>query len=264
MIRKKSEDAVSPVIGVMLMLVVTIVIAAVVAVFAGGLGTDVDTAPVTVVDISDISGGYTENLPVMNIKSGHKYGSDRLSYHIDGVSYLFKMDQSKVNETQPDGEEGVDYLEYQTGGWGSPTYYYILDNGFDGIKDSIFAIEGDNGLQPYGDNTELQDEFLEEGLEENSVSEQTVTINCLHGDSLDLSKISIQVTCKDRFGEYVIKTPRNTYSGTLSAGDTKKLQLADDPNLWKIYEGIEVDITIFYGDYVLVTEDKMTVSWDYR
>lgn len=233
MIRKKSEDAVSPVIGVMLMLVVTIVIAAVVAVFAGGLGTDVDTAPVTVVDISDISGGYTENLPVMNIKSGHKYGSDRLSYQKDGVSYLFKMDSSKVNDTKPDGIDGVDYLSYQTGGWGSPTKYYILDNGFDGIKDSIFAVEDDNGLKAYGENKELQDEFLEEGLEENSVSEQTVTLNCLHGDSLDLSKISIQITCKDRFGEYVIKTPQKTYSGTLSAGDTKKLHLADDTYLWK-------------------------------
>ena len=37
-ILKKKEDAVSPVIGVMLMLVVTIVIAAVVAAFASGMG----------------------------------------------------------------------------------------------------------------------------------------------------------------------------------------------------------------------------------
>ena len=263
MSQRKSEDAVSPVIGVMLLLVVTIVIAAVVAAFAGGLGTDVDTAPVTVVDISDISGGYTENLPVMNIKSGLRYGNDFLSYEDNGEVYLFKIDPSKVNETQPDGEEGVDYLEISLGGWPPRYKYYILDSGIEGLQSSVFAKDS-WPLEAYGDNTELQDEFLEEGLEENSVSEQTVTINCLHGDSLDLSKISIQVTCKDRFGEYVIKTPRNTYSGTLSAGDTKKLHLADDPNLWKIYEGIEVDITIFYGDYVLVTEEKMTVSWDYR
>ncbi|MCK8517821.1 type IV pilin N-terminal domain-containing protein [Methanoculleus sp. 7T] len=36
--RKQREDAVSPVVGVMLMLVVTIIIAAVVSTFAGGLG----------------------------------------------------------------------------------------------------------------------------------------------------------------------------------------------------------------------------------
>jgi len=37
--RKQREDAVSPVVGVMLMLVVTIIIAAVVSAFAGGLGS---------------------------------------------------------------------------------------------------------------------------------------------------------------------------------------------------------------------------------
>ena len=41
----KKEDAVSPVIGVMLMLVVTIVIAAVVAAFAGGIATDTEPTP---------------------------------------------------------------------------------------------------------------------------------------------------------------------------------------------------------------------------
>jgi len=49
-ILKKKEDAVSPVIGVMLMLVVTIVIAAVVAAFAGGLATETEATPVTVLD----------------------------------------------------------------------------------------------------------------------------------------------------------------------------------------------------------------------
>lgn len=41
----KNNDAVSPVIGVMLMLVVTIIIAALVSAFAGGLGTDRAKAP---------------------------------------------------------------------------------------------------------------------------------------------------------------------------------------------------------------------------
>ena len=42
---ERKEDAVSPVIGVMLMLVVTIVIAAVVAAFAGGIATDTEPTP---------------------------------------------------------------------------------------------------------------------------------------------------------------------------------------------------------------------------
>ena len=49
-LKERKEDAVSPVIGVMLMLVVTIVIAAVVAAFAGGLATETESAPVAVLD----------------------------------------------------------------------------------------------------------------------------------------------------------------------------------------------------------------------
>ena len=44
-LKERKEDAVSPVIGVMLMLVVTIVIAAVVAAFAGGIATDTEPTP---------------------------------------------------------------------------------------------------------------------------------------------------------------------------------------------------------------------------
>ena len=56
-LKERNEDAVSPVIGVMLMLVVTIVIAAVVAAFAGGLGADVDRAPTAALDIDIYSDG---------------------------------------------------------------------------------------------------------------------------------------------------------------------------------------------------------------
>ena len=58
-VMKKSnkDDAVSPVIGVMLMLVVTIIIAAVVAAFASGLGGDVDMAPTAALDATVKSNG---------------------------------------------------------------------------------------------------------------------------------------------------------------------------------------------------------------
>ena len=49
-LKERKEDAVSPVIGVMLMLVVTIVIAAVVAAFAGGLATETEATPIVVLD----------------------------------------------------------------------------------------------------------------------------------------------------------------------------------------------------------------------
>ncbi len=51
MIQRK-EDAVSPVVGVMLMLVVTIIIAAVVSGFAGGLAGGAKIAPTTSIDVN--------------------------------------------------------------------------------------------------------------------------------------------------------------------------------------------------------------------
>jgi FlaG/FlaF family flagellin (archaellin) len=56
-IERKGEDAVSPVVGVMLMLVVTIIIAAVVSAFAGGLTNPSQKAPSASVEIHVLNGG---------------------------------------------------------------------------------------------------------------------------------------------------------------------------------------------------------------
>ncbi|MBQ4134818.1 MAG: type IV pilin N-terminal domain-containing protein [Methanocorpusculum sp.] len=55
MISKKSDDAISPVIGVMLMLVVTVVIAAAVTIFATGVVGETEAAPVAVLDVEIFS-----------------------------------------------------------------------------------------------------------------------------------------------------------------------------------------------------------------
>jgi len=52
LIDSEREDAVSPVVGVMLMLVVVIIIAAVVSAFAGGLATKEQKAPVAVLHVN--------------------------------------------------------------------------------------------------------------------------------------------------------------------------------------------------------------------
>ncbi|MCZ9313065.1 MAG: type IV pilin N-terminal domain-containing protein [Methanocorpusculum sp.] len=49
--KPEKEDAVSPVVGVMLMLVVTIVIAALVSAFAGGLATTTEASPMVTFDV---------------------------------------------------------------------------------------------------------------------------------------------------------------------------------------------------------------------
>ena len=68
----KKEDAVSPVIGVMLMLVVTIVIAAVVAAFAGGLATETESAPVAVLDV-DV---YKDKIVIRHLSGDNLQMSD--------------------------------------------------------------------------------------------------------------------------------------------------------------------------------------------
>ncbi|HJK77866.1 MAG TPA: type IV pilin N-terminal domain-containing protein [Methanocorpusculum sp.] len=54
----RKNDAVSPVVGVMLMLVVTIIIAAVVSMYAGGLMTNQQAAPSLTMDITIKNSGY--------------------------------------------------------------------------------------------------------------------------------------------------------------------------------------------------------------
>jgi len=61
--KRKNEEAVSPVVGVMLMLVVTIIIAAVVSAFAGGISTSSDKSPNVVIKAgySQVNGFWMEN-----------------------------------------------------------------------------------------------------------------------------------------------------------------------------------------------------------
>ena len=51
---KRSDDAVSPVIGIMLMLVVTVVIAAVITGFATGFATETRATPVVMMDVGNV------------------------------------------------------------------------------------------------------------------------------------------------------------------------------------------------------------------
>lgn len=80
--KKQNEDAVSPVIGVMLMLVVTIIIAAVVAAFAGGLATDAEPVPAAVLDVDVYAGD--EVLKVRSL-SGENLRSDELGVKIQSL-----------------------------------------------------------------------------------------------------------------------------------------------------------------------------------
>lgn len=73
-------DAVSPVVGVMLMLVVTIIIAAIVAAFAGGMGEQTEKAPVATLDVTIVMnpGQPWARGPQMHFKH---LGGDTLKTH---------------------------------------------------------------------------------------------------------------------------------------------------------------------------------------
>ena len=59
MIVKKSDDAVSPVIGVMLMVVIVVIIAAVVTAFATGMMSETEAAPVAALDVEILNSAAT-------------------------------------------------------------------------------------------------------------------------------------------------------------------------------------------------------------
>ncbi|MBQ4134982.1 MAG: type IV pilin N-terminal domain-containing protein [Methanocorpusculum sp.] len=84
-ILKKKEDAVSPVIGVMLMLVVTIVIAAVVAAFAGGLATETESAPVVVLDADVYANGNNAATLTLRSLSGDNLDAADVSIKIQDL-----------------------------------------------------------------------------------------------------------------------------------------------------------------------------------
>lgn len=144
---KKSDDAVSPVIGVMLMLVITVIIAAVVTGFATGLVKDTEPAPTAVLDARIFS-----NVQVLadGVHSGLT-GPDFWITHVSGDPIDTGDVEIRVSWTDQNGKyhystysaaqfksehpEGVDYYREQpmyvkASGLESGKGYMGLDNFF--------------------------------------------------------------------------------------------------------------------------------------
>ena len=104
---EQKDDAVSPVVGVMLMLVVTIIIAAVVAAFASGVTADVEKAPNTVLDVkiyekyTTTSMGFKNVYPSIQIKS---IGGEPISTEDMVIKFSWT------------GDDGKDYSASYSGG----------------------------------------------------------------------------------------------------------------------------------------------------
>jgi len=92
---EKNEEAVSPVVGVMLMLVVTIIIAAVVSGFAGGLAGSQEVAPQASIAVST---GYIDGN--FDIKFEHMGGDPIRTKECQFITYLTLPDGTVVNHVQ--------------------------------------------------------------------------------------------------------------------------------------------------------------------
>lgn len=123
MISKKSDDAVSPVVGVMLMIVITVVIAAVITTFATGVTSDAEAAPVAVLDVEiyeyyqalDTSGG--PDFHISHISGDPIDTKDitiQLSWEHNGKSYFstYSADSFKAKHRNGvDGGGGVSRMQ---------------------------------------------------------------------------------------------------------------------------------------------------------
>lgn len=165
MIQKKSDDAVSPVIGVMLIIVVTVVIAAVVTAFATGVVGETEPAPVAVLDVKI----YT-NYPALYANGEPNVcGPDLHITHISGDHVDTKNIELRFSWTHKDGSgkdcshysahsaEGMtEYISTNSGGWISPAHHVeaagIDSNGgkrYQALYVKMPGGEGGKGLDHY-------------------------------------------------------------------------------------------------------------------
>ena len=100
---KRGEDAVSPVVGVMLMLVVTIIIAAVVSAFAGGLGGTQQKTPQASIQIKT---GYVVNdsgyldTSKYDLSFEHMGGDPIMTKETQLITYLTVVNGTVVRHVQ--------------------------------------------------------------------------------------------------------------------------------------------------------------------
>ncbi len=149
---RESESGVSPVIGVMLMLVVTIIIAAVVSAFAGGVTDSSRDVPVAAFEfkiykqfIPASHGPGSSDQVVAIMKSGEAIDTQ----HLKIVSY-YEYDNGTIHsheytESNPGAiffaKRGVGDDRY----FGKPGTYWHTGDKFFGKPDALFGVTPDRG-----------------------------------------------------------------------------------------------------------------------
>ena len=134
MIQKKSDDAVSPVIGVMLMLVITVVVAGVIAAFGTGMVGETESAPNVVLDVKILE--YYQALPGSTLYDSG--GPDFQIRHVSGDP----LDTGDIEIQMSWKHEGTAYYS----AYSAASFKQEYSDGF--IDDAIPAGYGKLRMQP--------------------------------------------------------------------------------------------------------------------
>jgi len=266
---KEKDDAVSPVIGVMLMLVVTIIIAAVVSGFAGGLTATQKATPSasikTVIDADDLSFSMkvlsvsepidTAELKLVTTmtKNGRLYtgtvvpgaskehydaGPFGLGMKIDGTGFTVGYD-----ETTDMGKEDNDKFAWSTDNKGQWFGHYSLYSGV------TMSAKGEYELgYILGSAGEIQGDAVVDGVPTDEVTEEQLTpYGILNDDSSGGIKVTIDSVDKYFYADdgytatrksgkiYVYKVEVLSTVNDLESGDTINVRLIYTPSGQQIY-----------------------------
>ena len=165
---KKSDDAVSPVIGVMLMLVITVVIAAVITVFATGTVADTEPAPTAVLDVEIYD--YYQAIP----------GTGGPDFHITQISGD-ALDTSKLEIRLSWKHEGKSYFSTYSADSFKAKYNDGIDSALGKRKQPMY-VKQLGGSGSYGLDNYFGDVFLKPGLK------LTASADCLPSGSNEKSR----------------------------------------------------------------------------
>ncbi|HJJ30743.1 MAG TPA: type IV pilin [Methanocorpusculum sp.] len=173
--RTEKDDAVSPVVGVMLMLVVTIIIAAVVAAFATGLAPSVSTAPFASMTV--------------DVKANETQATDVLLYHNSGDGLPTKDLKLTFAWTGTDGNYYSHSYSAATDGKSAAlgdkqTALFIVSNDNDGQfgVETLSAGYYIESMSNYGKTTEAMTEIF--GEHYNTIKKSTpVQVTIIHTPS---------------------------------------------------------------------------------
>ena len=171
--QRKSDDAVSPVVGVMLMVVITVVIAGAIAAFGTGIAGDTEKAPSVVLDVKILSN--FKSLEEMTT-GGSLNGPDFHILQTSGDPLDTGEIEIQMAWTASDGEHYSTYSAAENKARGNDPQMYVksIDN-IPGDRNNEYGSGGNNhyfgdvvltpGLRLFAFSDSLTVDWTEEGAE---------------------------------------------------------------------------------------------------